>query len=73
MGNSSLSYLPNALVIEIPEIDLQHARLFEQLAVFKAGNLGAAGPMTYLHKGKQYIALATGNGPDSELVAYALP
>lgn len=36
MGNSSLSYLPNALVIEIPEIDLQHARLFEQLAVFKA-------------------------------------
>lgn len=44
-----------------------------QLAVFKADNLGAAGPMTYLHKGKQYIALATGNGPDSELVAYALP
>ena len=44
-----------------------------QLAVFKADNLGAAAPMTYLHKGKQYIALATGNGPDSELVAYALP
>lgn len=36
MGNSSLSYLPNALVIEVPEIDHQHARLFEQLEVFKA-------------------------------------
>ena len=44
-----------------------------QLAVFTADNLGAAGPMTYLFKGKQYLALATGNGPDSELVAYALP
>ncbi len=43
------------------------------LAVFQADNLGAAGPMTYLYKGKQYLALATGNGPDSELVAYALP
>ena len=45
----------------------------KQLAVFTADNLGAAGPMTYLYKGKQYLALATGNGPDSELVAYALP
>lgn len=45
----------------------------KQLAVFKADNLGAAAPMTYLHKGKQYLALATGNGPDSELVVYALP
>ena len=44
-----------------------------QVAVFDANNLGAAGPSTYLYKGKQYLALATGNGPDSELVAYALP
>jgi hemerythrin-like metal-binding protein len=36
MGNSSLSYLPNALVIDVPEIDDQHARLFEQLEAFKA-------------------------------------
>ena len=45
----------------------------KQLAVFKADNLGAAGPSTYLYKGKQYLALATGNGPDCELVVYALP
>lgn len=43
------------------------------LKVFQADNLGAAGPMTYLYKGKQYIAIATGNGPDCELVAYTLP
>lgn len=36
MANSSLSYLPNALVIDVPEIDLQHAQLFAQLEAFKA-------------------------------------
>ncbi|MDE2440855.1 MAG: hemerythrin family protein [Betaproteobacteria bacterium] len=36
MRNSSFSYLPSALVIDIPEIDAQHAHLFEQLEVFKA-------------------------------------
>ena len=45
----------------------------KQLAVFQADNLGAAGPMTYLYRGKQYLALATGNGPDCELVVYTLP
>jgi quinoprotein glucose dehydrogenase len=43
------------------------------LRVFQADNLGAAAPMSYLYKGKQYLALATGNGPDCELVVYALP
>jgi quinoprotein glucose dehydrogenase len=43
------------------------------LCVFQADNLGAAAPMSYLYKGKQYLAVATGNGPDCELVAYALP
>lgn len=43
------------------------------LQVFNTENLGAAGPMTYLYKGKQYLVIATGNGPDCELVAYALP
>ena len=36
MRNSSFSYLPSALVIDIPEIDDQHAHLFEQLEIFKA-------------------------------------
>lgn len=36
MRNSSLSYLPSSLVIDIPEVDDQHARLFEQLEIFKA-------------------------------------
>ena len=33
----------------------------------------AAAPMTYLHGGKQYIAVAVGTGPTSELVAFSLP
>lgn len=43
------------------------------LNVFETDNLGAAGPMTYLYNSKQYLLVATGNGPDCELVAYSLP
>ena len=32
-----------------------------------------AAPMTYMHRGKQYIVVATGSGPNSELVALSLP
>lgn len=35
MRSSSLSYLPSTLVIDVPEIDEQHAGLFEQLETFK--------------------------------------
>jgi quinoprotein glucose dehydrogenase len=34
--------------------------------------LSAAAPMTYLHDGKQYIVIATGSGPASELMALSL-
>ncbi len=33
----------------------------------------AAAPMTYVHDGKQYIVVATGSGPASELIALSLP
>jgi quinoprotein glucose dehydrogenase len=33
----------------------------------------AASPMTYMFRGKQYIVVATGSGPNSELVAFSLP
>jgi quinoprotein glucose dehydrogenase len=33
----------------------------------------AAAPMTYLHGGKQYIVVATGSGPTSDLTALSLP
>ena len=33
----------------------------------------AASPMTFLHQGKQYIAMAVGSGTDAEVIAYALP
>lgn len=36
MHATYLSYLPSALVIDVQEIDEQHARLFEQLDAFKA-------------------------------------
>ena len=36
--------------------------------------VGPAGtPMTYLHRGKQYLAMAIGGGLQAEIIAYALP
>ena len=31
----------------------------------------AATPMTYLHRGRQYIVVAIGSGDDAELIAFA--
>ena len=33
----------------------------------------AASPMTYRHRGRQYIVMAVGGTVEAELVAYALP
>ena len=35
--------------------------------------LGPSSPMTYVHQGRQYIAMAVGAGPTAEIVAVALP
>jgi quinoprotein glucose dehydrogenase len=32
----------------------------------------AAAPMTYMHRGRQYVVVATGSGPNTELVALSL-
>ena len=32
-----------------------------------------ASPMTYRHRGRQYIVMAGGSGLDADIVAYALP
>ena len=37
------------------------------------GSTSAGAPMTYLYEGKQYIVVAIGSGPTSELVALSLP
>ena len=42
------------------------------LRVIELDGLSAAAPMTYLHRGKQYIVVATGGGPTSALVALSL-
>jgi quinoprotein glucose dehydrogenase len=33
----------------------------------------AAAPMTYMYRGTQYVVVATGSGPNAELVAFSLP
>ncbi len=40
--------------------------------VIEGNSMSTAAPMTYLHKGTQYLVVANGNGEDSELVAYTL-
>lgn len=42
------------------------------LHVIETDNLSAAAPMTYLHRGTQYLVVATGQGLSSELVAYSV-
>ena len=41
--------------------------------VVEMDGLGMSTPMTYLHRGKQYIVVATGARENSELVALSLP
>ena len=42
------------------------------LRAIELDGLSAAAPMTYLHRGKQYVVVATGGGPTSALVALSL-
>jgi glucose dehydrogenase len=42
------------------------------LHTIELDGLSAAAPMTYVHQGRQYLVVATGGGPTSELVALAL-
>jgi quinoprotein glucose dehydrogenase len=44
-----------------------------QLHTIELDAFSAAAPMTYMHGGKQYIVVATGMGPNSELIALHLP
>jgi len=43
------------------------------LRAIELDTVSAAAPMTYLHDGKQYIVVAAGSGPASELIALSLP
>ncbi len=43
------------------------------LHVVEAEGRSFSAPMTYMHKGTQYLVVASGNGEESELVAYAVP
>jgi quinoprotein glucose dehydrogenase len=45
----------------------------ERLREIEIDAFSAAAPMTYMQAGRQYIVVATGSGPTSELVALALP
>jgi quinoprotein glucose dehydrogenase len=49
--------------------DKQAGRLLRTIAV---DGLSVAAPMTYSHRGKQYIVVAAGGGPTSEIVALSL-
>jgi quinoprotein glucose dehydrogenase len=45
----------------------------KQVGVVQIPSKTTAVPMTYLHNGKQYIVFAIGTGPNTALVALALP
>ncbi|HET9369759.1 MAG TPA: PQQ-binding-like beta-propeller repeat protein [Vicinamibacterales bacterium] len=45
----------------------------KEIATVKIPNRTSAVPMTFMHKGKQYIVFATGNGANTSLVALTLP
>jgi quinoprotein glucose dehydrogenase len=43
------------------------------LRAIELDGLSVAAPMTYMHRGKQYIIVATGAGETAEVVALSLP
>ena len=43
------------------------------LRAIEMDGLSAAAPMTYMQGGKQYVVVAAGGGPTSELVAFSIP
>lgn len=45
----------------------------KQIAAVPIPSKTSVVPMTFLHKGKQYIVFATGAGAETALVALALP
>ena len=45
----------------------------KEVAAVKIPGKTSAVPMTFMHKGKQYIVFATGSGANTSLVALALP
>jgi quinoprotein glucose dehydrogenase len=45
----------------------------KQVGAVEIPSKTSAVPMTFLHKGKQYIVFATGGGSNTSLVALALP
>ena len=45
----------------------------ELLHVIEMDGFAASAPMTYLHNGKQYIAMTVGGNEDNALVALSLP
>jgi quinoprotein glucose dehydrogenase len=57
---------------EAPSLRALDKRTGEQIAKVDV-RLGPSTPMTYLHRGRQYIVMATGGGPDAEIVALVLP
>jgi quinoprotein glucose dehydrogenase len=61
-----------------PDVARQLIHVFDKtsgalLRTIDMDGFSAASPMTYSHRGRQYIAVATGSGPTSELVALSLP
>jgi outer membrane protein assembly factor BamB len=45
----------------------------KEIAALKIPSKTSAVPMTFMHKGKQYIVFATGSGANTALVAMTLP
>jgi quinoprotein glucose dehydrogenase len=43
------------------------------LREFELDGFAAAAPMTYLHRGRQYLAMSVGGNEDAAIVAFALP
>ena len=61
-----------------PDVDRQLMFAFDKadgalLRTFKLDGRSAAAPMTYLHDGRQYVAVAVGSADTAELVAFSLP
>ncbi len=67
------SALPELVRTRIHRPEVYRSRLQMLYDTMALLSYGIAVPMTFLHRGRQYIVVATGGGSNTSLVALALP
>ena len=73
MVTATMLLAPGQTADGTPHLFAIDKRTGQRLGKIRTSGLSSYGMMTYMHQGKQYIVFATGDGPNTKLVALKLP